>query len=323
MLKYLLYLIFLLTAGAIALTTGAVDVSIKEIFKILSGDGDRMLSQIILNIRLPRILVTGLCGAALATSGAILQGVMRNPLASPNIIGVSAGAGIGGMAVLILLPEFIWLVTPVAFGSALLTTLIIYFIAWRGGAEPLRLILSGVAVSAFIGSGISSLLIFFPDRVHNVVGFMVGGFGTASWNEFRMSMPYIVPALLVALIMAGRLNILGLGDDSASNLGLRVELNRFIFISTASMLAAAAVSVAGLLGFVGLIVPHGTRFISGADNRNLIPASAVFGAGLLILCDTLARVALAPVELPVGVITSFLGAPFFLYLLRYRFRHGN
>ncbi len=323
MVKLLLYLMFPLIAGLVALTTGAVDVPVKEIFKIFSGKGDEMLTQIIMNIRLPRVLVSGLCGAALSTSGAILQGIMRNPLASPNIIGVSAGAGLGGMIVLILLPEFSALVTPVAFGSALLTTLLIYFVAWRGGAEPLRLILSGVAVSAFLGSGISSLLIFFPDRVHNVVGFMVGGFGTASWNEFNISWVYIAVALIISSLIANRLNILGLGDDSAGNLGLRVELNRFIFIALASLLAAAAVSVAGLLGFVGLIVPHAARMVVGANYKYLVPASAIFGAGLLISCDTLARVALAPVELPVGVITSFLGAPFFLYLLRYRFKHGS
>jgi iron complex transport system permease protein len=211
---------------------------------------------------------------------------------------------------------------PVAFGGALLTSLLVYLLAWRQGLRPSRLILAGVAVSSFLGAMITALMIFFPDRVHSVLGFMVGGLSARTWKHLNIILPYALLGFVLVNLMARRLNILMLGDETAGSLGLHVERTRLYFIALAALLAASAVSVAGLLGFVGLIVPHMTRLIIGSDYRFLLPAGALFGAALVMICDTLARVTLDPVEVPVGIIMALLGAPFFLFLLRSRLRSG-
>lgn len=200
--------------------------------------------------------------------------------------------------------------------------MLIYALAWQQGLRPTRLILAGVAVSSFLGAWITALMIFYPERVHSVLGFMVGGLSARSWKHFYIILPYALGGFVLSSLLAKRLNILLLGDDTAKNLGLDVEKNRLAFIALAALLAASAVSVAGLLGFVGLIVPHMTRFIIGSDYRFLLPASALSGGFLLMICDTLARVALDPVEIPVGIIMALLGAPFFLYLLRSNFKRS-
>lgn len=295
---------------------GAYRITAGNVLKAIFLDREGLNRQIIWTIRFPRTLVAGLIGVCLALSGAILQGVMRNPLASPNIIGVSSGAGITGIFILVLFPNLIYLVTPVSFIGALLTTVLIYILSWKNGINPIRMILSGVAVASLLGAGINALLIFFPDRVHGVVDFMVGSLAAKTWKHFRMLWPYALSGTALVMLFAGKLNVLMLGDEVATGLGLHVERTRMFFIAVSSLLAASAVSVVGLLGFVGLIVPHMTRLIIGSDYKYLIPASALSGATVLILCDTIARLVLSPAEIPVGIIMAVLGAPFFLYLLR-------
>ena len=304
------------------LSQGSLKLSPGQLIHVLMSDTTGPAYQIIHNIRLPRTLVAGLVGMSLSLSGCILQGIMRNPLASPHLIGISAGAGLSGIVILILFPTAYHLLPPVAFCGALLTTVLIYGLAWQQGLKPARLILAGVAVSSFLGAWITALMIFFPERVHSVLGFMVGGLSARSWKHFYIILPYALVGLALAGVLARRMNILLLGDDTAKSLGLHVEKNRLIFIAIAALLAASAVSVAGLLGFVGLIVPHMTRFMIGSDYRYLLPASALSGAALIMICDTLARVVLDPVEIPVGVIMALLGAPFFLYLLRSNLNKG-
>jgi len=305
-----------LIALFLSLSMGSVKISLDGIMKVLSGNGSGIEEQIVWNIRLPRTIVAALVGISLSISGGILQGIMRNPLASPNIIGVSAGAGFTGILLLIMFPEYIGLLIPFAFLGALSTTIIIYLIAWRGGSDPHRLILTGVGISAFLGAGIQSLMIFYPDRVHNVIGFMVGGLAARSWDHVTILLPYAATGTALAYIMSRRLNILMMGDETARSLGLSVERTRIVLITIASILAAASVSIVGLLGFVGLIVPHIARMFVGSDYRYLFPASAFIGMGLITYCDTFARLILDPVELPVGIIMAALGGPFFLYLLR-------
>ena len=301
---------------------GSLKLTLNQIFNAAFVESQGPAHQIIMNIRLPRTLVAALVGTGLSLSGCILQGIMRNPLASPHLIGISAGAGLGGIFILILFPSAYHLLTPVSFTGALVTTIMIYAMAWQQGLRPLRLILSGVAISSFLGAWITALMIFFPERVHSVLGFMVGGLAARSWKHVNIILPYVVFGTLAAGMAAKRLNLLLLGDDTARSLGVEVEKNRLFFIALASLLAASAVSVAGLLGFVGLMVPHMTRFIIGSDYRFLLPASALMGGALVMVCDTLARVALDPVEVPVGIILSLLGAPFFLYLLRSTLNKG-
>jgi len=309
-------------AFILSLSQGSLKLSLSQVLHSIFFESTGPHYQIIYNIRLPRTLVAALVGMSLSLSGCILQGIMRNPLASPHLIGISAGAGLAGIFILIVMPSAFHLLTPAAFIGALVTTIIIYALAWQQGLKPTRLILAGVAVSSFMGAWITALMIFFPERVHSVLGFMVGGLSARSWKHFYIILPYSVTGFLLAIVFAKRLNILLLGDDIARSLGLNVEKNRLLFIALAALLAASAVSVAGLLGFVGLIVPHMTRFFIGSDYRFLLPACALTGSCLLMACDTVARVALDPVELPVGIIMSVLGAPFFLYLLRSNFNKG-
>ncbi|MFL0553992.1 FecCD family ABC transporter permease [Paenibacillus barengoltzii] len=296
--------------------TGAVFIPAREVWLYLFHGYDGPLKEVIWNIRLPRTLVAALVGVNLALSGVILQGVMRNPLADPHIIGVSSGAGLLGIMILILYPEaWPWL-TPVTFLGASAAAAIIYVLAWKQGVQPVRLILAGVAVSAFLGSGISALLTFYSDRVNGALVFLVGGLSAKSWPELHMMLPYSLAGTALALLGAVHLNLLALGDANARGLGVRVEATRLILTAVATLLAASAVSVVGLLGFVGLIVPHCARLLIGSDHRLLLPASALLGVAVVTVCDTLARLLFAPIELPVGIILGVLGAPFFLYLLR-------
>jgi len=316
-------LILLVLAGlavvgmVLSLTKGTVYISAAEIGEILqSGVGLDIKSQIIWNIRLPRTLVGALVGVNLALAGAILQGVMKNPLADPHIIGISSGAGLAGIVILILFPKLEYLVTPVAFIGAMGAAMLIYILAWKGGIQPIRIILAGVAVSTFLGAGIFGLMIFYSDRVHGALIWMIGGLSARSWPHLNIILPYTMVGSILAYLGAKRLNIMMLGDEIARSLGVHVERTRLALTAVAALLAASAVSVVGLLGFVGLIVPHAARMLVGSDYRFLLPASALLGIGIVTLSDTLARIIFSPVELPVGIIMALLGAPFFLFLLR-------
>ncbi len=302
---------FLISVG-----NGAVKITFKEIIKAILFEEATVNYQIIWNVRLPRTIVASLVGTCLALSGAILQGVMRNPLAGSNIIGVSSGAGLTTLIILIIFPNYYFLAPIGAFAGALLATLFIYFLAWREGVVPTRLILAGVAVSSLLGAGTNAIMTFFPNRVAGVIGFMVGGLSATGWKHVLMIAPYAFFGTAVLMLISNKLNILMLGDEVATGLGLNVEKTRFIFIIISSLLAGAAVSVAGLLGFVGLIVPHITRLFIGSDYKYLMPATIFTGSSIVVICDTISRVAFAPMEIPVGIIMSALGAPFFLYLLR-------
>lgn len=311
-------LFVLLSCGGffLSIVKGSVEIPPLEIWQALLGEEGGLHEQILMNIRLPRTIVAALVGMNLSLSGAILQAIMKNPLADPHIIGISSGAGLAGIFVMLLLPEKAWLITPAAFLGAMAAALCIYILAWKNGIRPIRIILAGVAVSAFLGAGISALMIFYSDRVHSALMWMVGGLSARSWPHVEIIYPYTVAGFFLAVLGAGHLNILQLGDEMAKGLGLRVELTRLSMTAVAALLAASAVSVAGLLGFVGLIVPHAARLMIGSDHRFLLPASSLLGMAVVMYSDTFARTAFAPAELPVGIIMAALGAPFFLFLLR-------
>lgn len=307
---------FTIFAMVASLTLGSVDISFSTIVHTLLGNVQTTDEMVIWNIRFPRNIVGALVGANLAVSGAILQAVMKNPLADPGIIGVSSGAGLAGVIMLIFMPEASILLTPVAFVGAMLSAAAVYALAWKNGIRPTRIILAGVAVSAFLGSGISALLVFYSDKVQGALLWMVGGLSARSWPQVETLFPYTILGLVLALAGCKALTILSLGDETARGLGVPVERVRFSMTAVAALLAAGAVSVAGLIGFVGLVVPHIVRLIIGTDYKYVIPGSAILGAGVLVFCDTLGRVAFSPIEIPAGIIMAFLGAPFFLYLLR-------
>lgn len=310
-------LVILLVVGfIIGNSKGTAEVSIARIFEVILNDDGSTERMIIWNIRLPRMILAVLVGINLALSGSILQGVMKNPLADPGIIGISSGAGLFGIFVIIVLPQHIKLVPIAAFAGAMIAALIIYSLAWKGGIQPTRIILAGVAVSALFGAGISATLVFYSDRVHGALTFMNGSLSARSWPDVQMILPYTIVGLILSIVLHEKLNILILGDDVARGLGLNVELTRFGFTALAALLAASAVSVVGLLGFVGLIVPHSIRLLIGNDYKYLFPASALLGGVLLTFSDTFARTILSPTEIPVGIVMAILGVPFFLFLLR-------
>lgn len=295
---------------------GAASIPILQVLQILITPTANMADQIVWNLRLPRALTGAMVGADLAVSGAILQGVMRNPLADPHIIGISSGAGIMGMFVLVVVPSWMYLITLVAFIGAMTAAVLIYILAWKNGIKPVRIILAGVAVSAFLSACISGILIFYSDRVHGALMWMTGGLAARSWDDATMMVPYTVAGISLALWGSYFLNMLQLGDDMARSLGVNIERTRVCLTAVAALLAASAVSVAGLLGFVGLIVPHMVRLLIGTDYRYIIPGSVLLGAAVVTLSDTVARIVFAPIELPVGLIMACMGAPFFLFLLR-------
>ena len=308
---------FLAVLGAfLSLTKGSSVITMSQIVELLLHPDTDPQSQIIWNIRMPRTIVGALVGINLSLSGAILQAIMRNPLADPHIIGISSGAGLAGVVIMILFPALEYLITPVAFVGAMLAAICIYILAWKNGIKPVRIILAGVAVSAFLSAGISGLMIFYSDRVHGALMWMVGGLAARSWPHVSIILPYAAIGLVLALASASYLNILQLGDEMARGLGVNVEVTRIVMTAIAALLAASAVSVVGLLGFVGLVVPHAARLLIGSDYRFLLPAAALLGVAIVTLSDTFARVIFAPIELPVGIIMAFLGAPFFLFLLR-------
>lgn len=311
-----IFSILLIISFFISNSVGTMKLSISDIIRAIFVDKAGAKRQVIWNIRLPRTIVACLVGMNLALSGIILQGVMKNPLADPQIIGISSGAGLAGIAILVIFPAAINLMPPFAFLGAIGASALIYALAWKDGIKPTRIILAGVAVSALLGAGITTLLVFYSDRVHGALMFMAGGLSARSWPHVRIILPYTIVGIILAFIMSDKLDILLLGDDVARGLGLNVERTRLILTVIASMLAASAVCVAGLLGFVGLIIPHISRLMIGSNHKYLFPAAALLGGGVLTLCDTFARTVFSPIEIPVGVVMAALGAPFFLYLLR-------
>lgn len=313
----LLLLTLLLIAVFFSINSGAVYVSPSEIWQALKGGEASTHSMHIVRIlRVPRTIVTMLVGANLALAGCILQGILRNPLADPGIIGVSAGAGLFAMILMVIFPAYTMFIPIAAFLGAVLSTAVVFSLAWEKGIHPLRMILAGVAIAAFFGGGMSIISVFFSERVQGTVMWFAGGFQGRSWSHVRMILPYSIVGIGGAFLFADKLNALQLGDDMAKSLGIKVMRTRTLLLIVSAFLAASSVSVAGMLGFVGLIVPHIMRLIVGADHEILLPCSALGGAFLVTAADTAARTLFSPLEIPVGIFMSFLGAPFFLYLLK-------
>lgn len=297
---------------------GTVEFTIPEVWRALWKNDDNSARLLIWNLRFPRILTGGLVGVCLSLSGCILQGVMRNTMASPSTIGVTSGASFIGYLTLVMFPQYMHLLPIGSIVGAFATTMLIYLLAYQKGVSPVKMILSGMAVSALFGAFNDMIKSFFPEALSNVTGFLVGGLNGSSWDSFFTILPYALIGIGICLFLPGKMNILMLGDETANTLGLRTESFRFFLIMVSSVLAGAAISAAGLISFVGLIVPHIARLLVGSDYKFLFPASIFLGFTLVVACDTIGRVIMPPGEIPVSVILSFIGAPFFLYLLRTR-----
>ena len=297
-------LVVLTVAASLAsLTFGAVDIPIQEVISVLFGHGEELQRQIIFLARLPRLFGCLLAGTALATSGVIIQGVLSNPLAAPNIIGVNAGAGLAVALCSTFVP---------ALGLA---TLLVLLISERAGASRITLILAGVAMSSIFSAGIDAVLTFFPDALNGYSDFRIGGVKNLSMSRLAPAFWIILFTLLVALSLSNELDLLMLGGESAQSLGLPAKQMRLLLLAVAAALAGAAVSIVGLLGFVGLLVPHIMRRLVGEESFPLLLSSALGGAALLTICDLVSRLLFAPFELPLGIVLSLMGGPFFLWLL--------
>ena len=278
---------------------------------------------IVTELRLPRIALGAAVGFALATAGTVMQGFFRNPMADPSIIGVSTGAAVGAVAAIVFRPAIPLVpnLQAMAFGVALLAGFAVYLIAREGGRTPVAtLLLAGVAVQTFLGAVVSYTLLFAGDSLERAVYWLMGHLHAANWGKVGAVWPVAVLGFAVTFAYARDLNVLLVGEDDAQTLGVEVERTKQILLVVAAVLTAAAVAVAGVIGFVGLVVPHVMRLLVGPDHRVLLPTSALAGAGFLVATDTLARA--GPAEVPVGIVTAALGAPFFLYLLRSREVHS-
>lgn len=309
-------ILILLLAVLIGISCGIADLPWQELKDGLFFGVQSENYRIVYLIRMPRVFCGILAGTNLALAGCILQGILRNPLADPGIIGVTAGAGLFAMVIMIILPEITNLVPIAAFIGAMVAVAIVFALSWHRGVQPLRMILAGVAVAAFFGGAQTALMVFYSDRIQSTINWMAGGFQGASWSHVSMILPYTLLGLAAVFFISRWLNALQLGEDTARSIGLPVEKIRFVLLILAALLAASAVSVAGMLGFVGLVIPHMVRLVTGSDFDYLLPCSAIWGAAFVSMTDSAARLALAPIEVPVGVFMSFFGAPFFLYLLK-------
>lgn len=272
---------------------------------------------IVNTLRLPRTLVAYLVGVGLGISGTILQGITRNPLADPGIIGINAGASLAAVTLIVLLPSVPLFVLPLsAFGGALAVALLIYWLAWNHGSSPIRLILIGVGLAAIAGA-LTTLMITFGEinTVSQALVWLAGSVYGRSWEHVVSLLPWLIVLVPLAFVLAQQLNMLNLGDDVARGLGSRVEWQRGLLLLTSVALAGASVATAGTIGFIGLIAPHLGRQLVGPTHEGLIPTAAMMGGMIVVVADLLGRTLFAPIEIPCGVITAAVGAPYFLYLL--------
>ena len=309
-------LLLTLLSAVLSLCLGSTLLSPALVPQALLGEVDGTVEgQIIQYVRLPRTCGCLLAGMALAVSGAVIQSVLNNPLAAPNIIGVNSGAGLMVVLCSALFPQSVTLTPLAAFLGAFLGVLLVLLIAERTGASRITLVLAGVAVSNIFSAGIDALVTFFPDAVLSYTDFRIGGLNNLSMDRIIPAFWVVLAALVLLFSLSSEMDILALGRETAQSLWLPVKPLRLALLALAAALAGAAVSFAGLLGFVGLIVPHIMRRTVGEDSLPLLLACALGGASLLTLCDLLSRVLFAPYEIPVGIVLSLAGGPFFIWLL--------
>ena len=309
-------LLLLFISLALGVLLGSTKLNLgNTLSDIFGGEVDSPEARILIYVRLPRTLATVACGMALAVAGAVIQGVLANRLASPSIIGVNAGAGLAVTLCSALGIVGGWQLSLFSFVGAFATVLIVSIGAKRWGASRGTVILMGVALNALLGAISDTVTTFAPDVSVMSNDFKIGDFSAVTYAKLIPASALIFIGVLLLVSLSNELDVLTLGDENAKGLGLNTGVMRVVFLLLAALLAGAAVSVCGLLSFVGLLVPHAIRRIAGSESRHLIPLSALFGAGFVTLCDTLARVLFAPYELPVGIIMAFLGAPFFIFIL--------
>ena len=302
----------------LSISIGSVAFTAGEVVSTLFGRGTELSNNIIFNLRVPRATINILVGMNLAMSGVLLQTVMKNPLADPGLTGVSSGGAFVAIVIMLMFPHLSSFVPFGAFLGAMATCMLIYSLAWKKGLDPVRIILAGVAINSVLGSGTSLLSILYSDRIQGVLLWVNGSMAGINRNHVNLLLPYSIVGLILALLCIRQVNVLQLGDDMSKNLGYNPNLSRLLISAVAAFLAGISVAVVGIIGFVGLVVPHVARMVIGSDYKYLLPLSGIFGAILIIVADTFARTVFSPIELPVGILMSVIGGPTFLYLLRKR-----
>lgn len=320
---YIFGVVMLLITFIICMTFGATDADLGNAIKaFMAGDLENGDFRIFYYVRFPRCIGAALSGLALAVSGVLIQAVLNNPMASPNIIGVNSGAGFAVILVLSLFPDSLALIPFSAFFGALIACLLIFFISKHTGAGRVTITLVGIAVTSILNAAINGIKTIFPDSIYNLTSFSVGGLSGVNLAVLRYSVPLIVLCFVLSVLFSRNTDILCFGEQAACGLGMNVSLHRFLHLILASALAGCAVSFAGLLGFVGLVVPHIVRFFTGNKHIFLIPLSGIFGAWFVMICDLFCRVVFRPYEVPVGIMLSFIGGAFFIALILMH-RKGN
>ena len=331
--RFTLLLLLFFIALFLSLWAGSVKYTLKEIVDVVASRIPfrtntetiaRTTEVIIWDFRLSRSLLAAVVGAALALSGTAFQGFFRNPLADPFVIGASSGAALGAAAAISLkvaIPIAGFSTVPAAaFVGSLVTVLLVYTLSTAGMGTPptVSLLLAGIALSSLFSALVSFIMAIRDNELHQIFFWLLGGFSGSGWGHLFSILPYVVPGAAVLIMLARPLDVLALGEDSAQGMGVNLRLTRILTVGAASLTTAAAVAVSGIIGFIGLLAPHMARLIFGPSHRTLMPAAALIGAMLLVLADSLARTIIAPVELPVGILTAMIGAPFFIFLLRSR-----
>lgn len=321
----LLVLVIIISTGMGYMHISAGDV-IRIIFSGIMGDHDlvsginKVFPYVVWDVRLPRVLTAAVVGAGLSMAGVVFQGILLNPLADPYTLGISAGAAFGASIALLLDLGYlgIYSVPAFAFAGAVATLFTVMSLSSSGGTiSSNSLILSGIIVAAILSAGISFVKYVADEQVSIIIFWLMGSFASKTWTDVLLTFLFVSTGFTICIFLARELNIMSLGDRSASSLGINPNRTRITLLVTASLITAVCVSVSGIIGFVGLIIPHLMRFIVGSDSRRLLPASGLAGAVLLLAADTVTR-AVLPVEIPIGVLTALIGGPFFCYIFKKR-----
>ena len=297
-------------------TIGSVNLSVAEIIEELVKGDNEIVRTIVFKMRLPRNLLAVLVGANLAVAGLFLQAVMKNPLADPGITGVSSGASVGAIIILLVSPAYTPYLPIIAFVGGGIACILVYTMAWKKGLQPNRIVLAGVAVNTILGGIISFFSTMYSERIQSAMLWLNGSLATKTWADVQMLVGYSLVGIIISFFLIRSANILQLGDEAAINLGLNIHRARITISAVAVFLAATATAVVGIVSFVGLIVPHIARMIMGNDHKYTLPFSMILGSIVLLVADTLGRTIGGAIEIPVGVIMAIVGGPFFLYLLR-------
>jgi len=316
------FLVFIVVA-IFSVSAGAVEMPLRKILDVFTGKGDDTSKTIILTLRLPRAIEAAVVGMGLSVVGAFFQGLLRNPMADPYVLGISSGAALGA-TIAIVLGFGIFGLNAMAFITSLITVFFVYSISKIGARISMTtMLLAGIAVSAFMSAVISLMMLLNRSELSRIIFWTMGGFNLTSWEDVMFSVPVIAIGSFVLYTFSRDVNAILTGEEVAEHLGVNTELVKKVVLALGSLVTATAVSVGGVIGFVGLIVPHISRLIVGPDNRVLVPFSAIAGATFLLFADVVARVILKPVEVPIGIITAAFGGPFFLYLLIKNRRKGE